>query len=355
MGLGLPSINIAFSQAGISTIAAGSRGIVALILKDSTNSGIISMDSVEEIPTTLSSYNKKQINDSWIGNVQTPIKVIAYVEATDATDYSAAMTALESESWNYLAIPGIAEADTTTIASWIKGLRDNNNIRVKAILPNTTADHEGIINFATDNIVVDSNTYSAADYCARIAGLIAGTPLKQSATYSVLNEVDDVPHMSKLDFNAAIAAGKFVLMNDGKKVKVARAVNSLVTTTEDKGSDFQKIKLVDIMDQIHDDIYSTVEDSYIGKYANDYDNKCLLITAINGYLDTLVTNKWIDSDYSIDIDIAANKTYLKSQGIDVSTMTNQQLKEANTGDSVLLTGKATILDAIEDFDLNIGI
>jgi hypothetical protein len=269
MGLGLPSINIAFSQAAISAITAGDRGIVALILKDSTNSGIISMNSVEEIPTTLSPYNQKQLNDAWIGNVQTPIKVIAYVEAVDSTDYSAAMTALEAETWNYLAIPGIAETDTTTISSWIKGLRDNNNVRVKSILPNTAADHEGIINFATDNIVVGSNTYSAADYCARIAGLIAGTPLKQSATYSVLPEVDDVPHMSKTDFDTAIAAGKFVLMNDGKKVKVARAVNSLVTTTEDKGSDFQKIKLVDIMDQIHDDIYSTVEDSYIGKYPND--------------------------------------------------------------------------------------
>lgn len=352
--MGLPDISVAFKQKAATAIARGDRGIVALILKDVT-AGLITMDDISEIPETLSDYNKKQIKDAWVGNVKTPLRVMAYVEAGTETDYTEAMQALEAEEWNYLSVPGIDAADATTISAWAKALRDNNDIRIKAILPHVVGDHETIIDFDTDNIKVGSNIYAATDYCARIAGLIAGTPLKQSATYAVLPEVDDVPHMKKTDFNAAIDAGKFVLMNDGKKVKVARAVNSLTTLTDDKGKDFKKIKLVDIMDQIHDDIYSTIEDYYIGKYANDYDDKCLLITAINGYCDSTVTDKLIESDYSIAIDTDANKTYLKSEGKDVTTMTAKQIKEANTGDSVLLAGNMTIIDAIEDFDLNIGI
>ncbi|MDR3595103.1 phage tail sheath subtilisin-like domain-containing protein [Clostridium sp.] len=368
MALGLPSVTVAFNEAGATAIQRGNRGIVALILKDSTNAGLIIMDSTDDIPSTLTTYNIKQLNDAWIGNVTTPTRVIAYVEPTAATDYSAAMTALEAEQWDYLAVPGIDSADATTISTWIKGLRDNSGMKVKAVLPHTVANHEGIIDFETDNIIVNTTTanpdgttsisnetYAAADYCTRIAGLIAGTPLKQSATYAVLPEVSDVPHMTITDFNTAIAAGKFVLMNDGKKVKVARAVNSLTTLTSTKGRDYQKIKQVDIMDQINDDIDSTINDYYIGKYPNDYNDKCLLITAIHGYCDQLISDKLIDTTYSIDIDMVAQRAYLKAQGTDISKMTDQQIKEANTGDTVLLAGNMSILDAIENFDLNIGI
>jgi hypothetical protein len=366
--MGLPNINVAFKQAGTTAIERGERGIVALILKDSTNNGLLTTTDVSEIPDTLSAYNQKQLKDAWVGNVQPPSEVIAYVEPTEATDYSEAMAALEVEQWDYISVPGIGTTDATTVSTWVKGLRDNKDIKVKSILPNTASDHEGVINFATDNIVVTvtngdgtttTTTYAAKDYCARIAGLIAGTPLTQSATYSVLSEVTDIPHLSKAEFDDAIDAGKFVLMNDGKKVKVARAVNSLTTVTADKGSDYQKIKLVDIMDMINKDVKTTVEDYYIGKFPNTYSNKCLLLTAIDGYFDTISTNNTsgnlIESDYTADIDVASQKTYLKSNGIDVNSMTTKQLKEANTGDKVFLAGSVSILDAIEDFNFNIGI
>ena len=354
--MGLPDINIIFKQAGITAIARGARGIVALILKDATNNGLITMNDVTEIPATLSTYNKKQLTDAWTGGVKIPIKVIAYVEPATATDYTAAMGALETTKWNYLAIPGIESADITIVSTWIKGLRDNNKIKVKAILPNTTADHEGIINFATDDIEVGTITYAAKDYCARIAGLLAGTPLNMSATYQVLSEVTDVPHLSITDFNTAIDAGKFVLMNDGEKVKVARAVNSLATTTEDKGTDYKKIKLVDIMDQMNDDIKKTTADNYTGKVPNDYDHKCILIIAILAYFEGLEADSILDKGKSnLGIDIDSQTLYLKSVGTDITTMTAQEIKQANTADKVFIGGATKILDAMEDFNFNIGI
>lgn len=65
--MGLPNINIIFKEAGVTAVSRGNRGIVALILKDSTNNGLITMDEVTDIPSTLSAYNKKQLNDAWIG------------------------------------------------------------------------------------------------------------------------------------------------------------------------------------------------------------------------------------------------------------------------------------------------
>ena len=41
---------------------------------------------------------------------------------------------------------------------------------------------------------------------------------------------------------------------------------------------------------MEDDIRKTIEDNYIGKFGNTYDNKCLLITAVNAYFMSLVND-----------------------------------------------------------------
>lgn len=350
--IGLPNIFIAFKTAGITAIARGQRGIVALILKDSVHNGPNIYTDPADIPEDYSSYNLQQINLAWVGGTQPPIKVIVYVEPTAEGDYSAAQTYLETIKWDYLAVPGISAADTATMATWIKSLRDAKDRKVKFVAPNYVGDHEGIINFATDNIVVGNTTFHTTDYCSRIAGILAGTPLQMSATYAVLDEVDDCPHLTTDQFNTQIGQGQLLLMNDGEKVKIARAVNSLQTVANGKNDSWKKIKIVDIMDQIHDDIKSTAADSYIGKVPNTYADKVLLITAIKNYLKGLISSQLIDVNPSLDIDIEAQKSYLISSGVDISTLSDQQIKEYNTGDKVFLTGSVQPLDAMEDMSLN---
>lgn len=352
----LPKINILFQEAANTAILRGERGIVALILKDSVHNGANVYETSSDIPADLSTANKEQLQLALTGGVNPPLKLLVYILPTTAENYTDAQTYLEGSQWNYLAVPGISSADAASMATWLKGLRGTQNLRVKVVLPNAAADHEGIINFATDSIVIGGSTYSAANYCSRIAGILAGNPLSISSTFQVLSEVDDVPHLTNSQFDTAIDAGKLMLMNDGEKVKIARAVNSLTTTTADKGAAFKKIKLVDIMDMIYADIKKTTNDAYIGKLPNTYDNKCLLITAIRAYYESLENQQLLDrGKNSVDIDIAAQKTYLQSVGVDTSTMTDQQIKEANTGDKIFLSGPIKIVDAIEDFELKISI
>ena len=156
--------------------------------------------------------------------------------------------------------------------------------------------------------------------------------------------------------DAAVDAGKFILFHDGEKVKVARGVNSLQTTTQDKGDAWKKIKMVEVMDMIQTDIRTTAQDAYIGKYANSYDNKCLLVTAIKGYLVGLEQSGILQAgSSSVGIDLAAQEAYLQSVGTDTSKMSQQEIKEANTADKVFLEASIKILDAIEDISLNITI
>lgn len=360
--MGLPQISIEFKTQGVSAIKRGERGIVMLILNDVTALGLHDMYSPDDIPTGLSAKNKEQIALAMRGGVKPPLKVVVYVYDTNQSgSLASSLKAIEMVQWDYLAIPDYQAEDEAIVLPQVKSWRDNLNKRIKAILPNVKGQHEGIINSTTASFTVrkgtaDEQTFSTAEYCSRIAGLLAGTPLTISATYQVLPEVDFVPTKTKGELDAAVEAGEFICFHDGEKVKVARAVNSLTEFIEGKSEDFSKIKLVDIQDLIHTDIYKTVEDYYIGKYSNSYDNKCLLVNAIQGYFESLELAGFLDPGKSrVEIDVEEQRAYLKSMGMDVSKMNDQQIKEANTKDKVYLKGNCKILDAIEDFKLKINI
>ena len=355
----LPSVIINFKETRITAIKRGERGIVALILKDSSVQELTShvLITVSEIPESLSDTNKEQVELTFIGYQTPPKKVILVVIPEDAENYNDATNYLETIRWDYLAIPAIETSDVTKIATWIKSLNDTIDKKCKVVLPNSKSDHECVINFTTNNIVTATKTYTTAEYCSRMAGMFAGTPMTISATFAPLPEVLDFDKMTKSEMDKAIEAGELILYNDGEKVKIARAVNSFVTTVQGKGDSFKKIKLVDAMHMIHDDIKKTAEDSYLGKYANSYDNKCLLVTAIQAYLDQLVLDGILDNSYTntVYIDVDQQRTYLKGTGVDVDAMTEKEIKEYNTKDKVFLASDIKILDAIEDITLNITI
>lgn len=351
MALGLPSVNIVFKQEGMTAIERGERGIVALVLKDSKALGGHTVYDITDCPQELSEANRKYVIDALIGNTNAPLRVELFVlgsegEVTEALEY------FENTKFDYICSPYFTTQENTEVSTWIKALRDNEGVMVKAVLANTEADHEGIINFATDNIVTEHKTYTTVEFTPRIAGLIAGTSLKIATTYANIPEIVSVPYEKKNTTAEKIGEGKLVIFKQSGEYRIARGVNSLTTTSEVKGEAFQKIKLVDIMDLMTNDIRQTCHKSYIGKYANSYDNKCILMTAIEGYLDQLVLDGLIERNtVKVEIDMEAQKAYLKSVGIDISEMREQEIKEYNTRDKVFLSIKCKILDAIEEVNL----
>lgn len=351
--MGLPSIDIVFKSKGASALKRGERGIVALILReDGVPTGIYNISSVVDIPSGISEKNKKQIELARMGNTVAPKKVVIVVVPTADLDYTNAFKLLRTVKFNYVAFPDIIETQTMTIVAEIKSMRDVDKQKVIAVLPNVVGDYEGIVNFTADEIEVEGVVFNTGDYCGRIAGLLAGTPLQISATYSVLPEVTDVKRFTKEELNTKIDNGEFVLFHDGEKVKVGRAITSLTTISQEKGEDYKKVKIVSILDMVYMDIRQTMEDSYIGKYANSYDNKVILANAIKGYLLGLESEVILDegkNDAYINID--AQKAYLRSIGVDVDNMSEIEIKEANTKDKTFIAGTVKPLDAIEDIDL----
>lgn len=385
--LGMPSVNIAFEEAGIEAIERSKRGIVALILEEpqdtitklltdhtgTDNSTIKAITNpfviftTDDIPSELTDNNKDYIKKCLIGYTKTPYRVRVYLQATgdeksatEADKFSATLKKVATDRFDYLAIPTITEAQCETVATWVKTNRENKFKKIKAVLPNYDADYEGIINFGNTSIVTKNKTYTPAEYTARIAGLIAGTPMTISATYAPLAEVIDCDKHDLDENDEKVNKGQFFIWFDGEKFKMSRAMNSLVTTTQGKLEAYQTIKTVDIMDMMYDDIRQTCQDYYIGKYTNDYDNKCLLMSAIMGYFKELEQGRLLQKDYStIDINVEKVKTYQLEHGLytkeELADMTEQEIKQLDTKKKVFLTADIKILDAMEDIDMPINI
>lgn len=351
----MPSVTISFNEKAASAVKRGERGIIAMIIKDTvpeTNPTIVT--SVLDVPETFTSENREQIRFALRGYVNSPKKIIVYVINSEEENYENALTAFESVKFDYLVAPTVeTDERTQDIIAYVKTQREAGKL-IKAILPNTKGDSEGIINFTTNELILDDKIYRTEEYCSRIAGIIAGTPLNMSCTYASIPELTDCTRLARDNEDKAIENGELIVWFDGEKVKLGRGVNSLTTTTGDKGEQFKKIKIVDAMDMISSDIKTTIQDNYIGKYANTYDNKCLLISAIGNYFKTLIKEEVI-SEAAIGIDIEANRNFLKEKGIDAGNMSEYEIKTANTGSSVFLTAKINIVDAVEDIVLPIAI
>lgn len=362
--MGLPEISVYFKEKGIAAIESAKRGIILLLLNDASVQAVTkyTVFDNDDIPETLSEDNKKQIELALIGYQTTPYKIVvlAFPKTGRTADINAKLKAAEALKFTYLVYPEATTEESTTIATWIKAQRTQKDNKVKAVLYKTAADNEGIINVTNEYFEVKTKKYTGQQYLSRIAGLICGTPATIACTFAPLPEVTSVEFVDRETLDSRIDNGEFVVFDDGEKIKVARGVNSFVTTVQDKGKSFKKIKLVELMDMVHDDIKKTAEDNYLGKYANSYDNRCLLITAINGYFLELEAASLAEKGKNnCSIDVEATKIYLMKNGRktkeELKQMKEIDIKYENIGDNVFLTAEMSLLDAIETIKLPIHI
>lgn len=352
--MGLPSIDITFTELAQTVEKRAESGTVALILTGNANMNPVEYTAENDVSTALSADNKKQIGFALKGGETTPQKVICYFCEDAFANVGAALTYLENAKFDYIALGAAASEEVIDkVKTWIKEMRDDGK-KVKAVLPKQDADDESIINYATDVAIVDEVEYPPELFCSRIAGLLAGTPLTMSCTYTVLPEVTDCTRARRKELDAMIDAGKLIIFNDGESVRIGRGVNSLTTITDTKGKQYKKIKIIHTMDTIVTDITATIRNQWIGKKANTYDNKCLLISAIEEYLKELIQREIIESQ-EVAIDIEANKEWLKENSIDVSSMDDETIKKANTGDHVFLKASIKMIDAIEDITIKFNV
>ena len=198
--------------------------------------------------------------------------------AVTAANHQTFLDKIESYSVNAI---GVVNDDSSEIASlnslyaaWVKRMRDEMGVKCQVVCYNHAADYEGVVN--VKNPVTDTG-WSAASLVYWVTGIVAGMPINESAMNVIYNgEFTVSADYTQAQLEAAIDAGQFVIHKVDNDLRVLLDINSLVTTSVEKGADFKKNQVIRVIDEIALSIAKIFNTKYLGRIPNDADGRIAL-------------------------------------------------------------------------------
>ena len=153
------------------------------------------------------------------------------------------------------------------MVQFTKRMRDEVGVKFQAVVYRTPADFEGVI--SVENKVLDEGVPESS-LVYWVTGAQAGCAVNRSLTNRLYNgefTVDTDYKQSELE--AAILAGKFTFHKVGDNVRVLEDINTFITVTDEKSSDFSSNQTIRVLDQIANDIAALFNSKYLGNVPND--------------------------------------------------------------------------------------
>ena len=250
----------------------------------------------------------------------------------DAAAHQAFLDKVESyPSINAIGYVGTDNTIKSLYAAFTERMRDSVGVKFVAVLYNKAADYEGVINVKNKVLDADVNEASLVYWAT---GVAAGTAVNASATNMIYDgeyTVDTNYTQSQLE--NAIKTGEFTFHQAGDKVRVLTDINSLVTTTVNKGEDFKSNQTIRVLDQIATDIASLFVTKYLGVIPNDADGR---------------TSLWNDI-------VKHHQRLLSLRAIENFTEEDVQVAQGDTKKSVVVSDAVTVVNAMEKLYMTVMI
>nr|WP_315020960.1 phage tail sheath C-terminal domain-containing protein [uncultured Aminipila sp.] len=358
----LPNIEVTFKQLAGSLVERSERGIAVLIVKDDTDKtfGYKEYNSIISLEKENGKYteeNLQYIKD--IFNFSLNKVVVVRVDKTGGKIVDALSLIEKNVKTGWITIAnGVAE-EWTTLASWVKSKELERKTYKAVVYKAATTDCKHLVNLYNESVTfADSRgKVSGEKYCPSLIGILASCNVKRGTTYFKCTNLSRVEEVA--DNQAAVGAGKFILVNDLDNVQIALGINSMTTTDGKTATDDMKyIDIVEAMDLIQDDISSVFKSEYLGNYKNSYDNQILLISSVNTYFKQLADQTVLDSSYvnKVDVDVETQRlAWIGTGKAEAETWNEQQVKNNAYKRTVFLCGDIKILGAMENLQLNINL
>lgn len=326
-----PGLYMNFVTAAATQIKGGDRGVVAIPLKAFTGGTAVAktfytVTSETEAAALFGTANIQSIKFALQGGAK-EVLVYTLPASAVASDYADARTAFDARQFNVFVFDGeVASTEQDAVKTWAATSRaDGKHFisvfgSVQASDDQTPATGNARTTRLSDDYAVNlvsgvkigGTSYSSGQYAPYIAGLIAGTPINRSITFSVA-PVDDVTRrMTNTEIKTALQAGSLVLTHDGEKVKVEQGLTASI----------KKIRSMRARQAIANDITKTVADVYIGKIDNNEDGQAALISAIKLYLESLGTSVLTDPAVGLDpqFQSVGDTVYLLISYVEIDSM-----------------------------------
>lgn len=366
--IGLPKIKVVFENAVQAILTRAKKGVVGVIVRDPKGAGVYEITDAESIPSVLGDSNRAYVARALMGSDRgCPSKLVLVVFSSAAKDADGqaipdplanALPLLNGKGVNYLAgPPDMTETEIGTVKAFVLAYRKGNPT-LQVVLPNCAGDDRGVSNW-TSTVHVGNATFTPAQYCSRVAGALAGLPTTASATYLKLDEVTAVDALNVADKTeeeaqeAAIAAGQLIAIYDGMTARIARGVNSLTTLKSGEPESLKKIKVTEGEGLLHYYTVKAIQEGYLGRMTNSYDNRCLLVVELQEMYGKLEQQGiLLPGTSGVEIDVEAQRKYLEDAGVDCSEMDDDQIRRyENLGDNVFIHAWGTFADTMENFNL----
>lgn len=343
-----PTFTVTFKELAVNAIKRQTRGHIVLVLNsDADKISYKMLCEADKNDFTAEDYFELQL--CFMGN---PKKVTVLSKEEDISELIAKLDKYDNYT---LCWPDITDAEMLSIKNYIKAQREKNNYSIGIFANKNGLDSEYMINFVSGDIKLlyegETKTVTASEYLPRIAGALAGLSQNRSLTYFELSEILDADVSN--DADEIVSKGGLTIIYQDGSFKLGRAVNSLVTLTDGITEAFQKIRIVNIMDMIANDIISTFRKNYVGKYVNNYANKKRFIGAVNTYLKGLASDGLLDeaNENSVSLSYDKIKAFIEEKGVSTENMSYEDILSYNTGSKVLLDGVCSPVDCMEDLNL----
>lgn len=116
-------------------------------------------------------------------------------------------------------------------------------------------------------------------------------------------ELQDNVFYTPTQLENSIDKGEFVLHQVGDEIRVLVDINSLVTTSNEKGEDFKSNQTIRVLDQIATDVASIFNSKYLGKIPNNDAGRTSLwsdiVTLFKNYQTLQAIENFEDQDISV--------------------------------------------------------
>ena len=217
------------------------------------------------------------------------------------------INALEPYSFNGLCVGTDNSSVNSLLAAYTKRMRDSIGKKFQAVVFDTdnNYDYEGVI------VVPNQSDEDDGVVVAWVLGATCSCEINKSLVNTVYNgELEIDSNYTQLELEDFIKNGLFVFHKVGAEIRVLKDINSLTTTTDEKGDVFKNNQTVRICDQIATDYANIFNTRYLGKVPNDKSGRSALANDFTKYCNDLMTIRAIEDFTSDDIvvDIGDTKT-----------------------------------------------
>lgn len=180
--------------------------------------------------------------------------------------YQTYLDKMEAYNFNAMGCPSNNPTISALFAAFCERMRDDVGKKFQVVCFRNLADYEGVVS-VKNGLTSDKTSTALIPW---VTGVIGGTAVNKSATNMTYDgEYDVDTDFTQTQLENGIREGSFMFHRVDEAVCVLTDINSFISITDEKSSDFSSNQTIRVLDQIANDIAVLFGKKYLGKVPND--------------------------------------------------------------------------------------